>query len=429
MRFLALLPALLLSAPALADNVILMVNMNYSSSELQAVKEQAIARSQGGAIHQRVEMVPPESMIALAEPMFALRDQLLDSLQKQFPNMDSLELRSALAGIMRVGPSWNTDSAVADFLGQAQMNNLYRAAQRVAVAEKTNGEMYDQLKRKAAELQAKGDRVDSVVLSSHSDGSNLTGETANRLSANDLYRLRQEAPSLFDNARNVLLLGCYNMTQPNHRAWRYDLFPRASMLAGFGIKAPSRFDDTSPNFIRQVMGRAQQLDSQTAALGHPLDPVNLQKAFTTLSTFTTAAHPGVVDYCYSIVEGQPNTWKRDCDTQWADLFKKSKVMQDYWSLTSPVENPAPENDAKLRNFYNSLQEACPAIDTNSQKNDWQNTERFRVTFRENVIRLIFWWNVQANFATYYASDIPLMNSRLAAAGIRGTMPSLDGTTG
>ena len=42
---------------------------------------------------------------------------------------------------------------------------------------------------------------------------------------------------------------------------------KVSVLAGFGLKAPSRFDNTSANFVRQVMGKAQELDKQLAQAG------------------------------------------------------------------------------------------------------------------------------------------------------------------
>jgi hypothetical protein len=81
---------------------------------------------------------------------------------------------------------------------------------------------------------------------------------------------------------------------------------------------------------------------------------------------------------------------------------------------------------ELRNFYNTLQAACPAQEADSEKDDWRNSERLRVTLRENVIRLIFWWNVQQNFSTYFESDLRAMSARLSAAGVWSTMPRLDG---
>lgn len=412
---------LLLPAQAFAGAVVLMVNMNYSSSELKAAEDMAAARG------QRVEMVPPKSMIALAEPMFAERDRLQAQLEKQFPGQNPLTLKSAMAGIMFEGSKWHGDPAISQFLGTTRMDSLASMAHQLADAEIKNGAMYEQIRQKAIQLDARGDRVDSVIFSSHSDGSNLTGETALRLSANDLARLRHEQPTLFDHARHVLLLGCYDMTKANHQAWRYDLFPTASMLAGFGIRAPSRYDNTSPNFIRQMMTRAQQLDERMVATGQPIDPDTLERAFMTLNTFTTEAHPGVVDYCYSVVEGRPGTWTRDCNTQWKDLYQKKDMMSGYWSLVDPDEDPPSESGGELRTFYNTLQGACPAWEAKSEKDNWQASERLRVTMRENVIRLIFWWNVQHNFSTYYSREIRAMDSALASAGVDAMMPALDGT--
>ena len=301
-------------------------------------------------------------------------------------------------------------------------------AQKIFQAEQKNGDMYEQLKKKANELKARGEKVDSIVFSSHADGSNLTGETTNRLSSNELARLRQEQPSLFDSPRHVLLLGCYNMTKPHHLTWRNDLFPKASMIAGFGVKAPSRFDQKSSNFIRQTMSTADKLDREMIAAGKPLDPRYLDGIFQSLSSFTTAKHPGVVDYCYAVSEGQPETFTRNCDVQWHDLREKRAEMTPYWSLTQPKEDPPSESGGDLRDFYNLLQAACPAEETPGERDDIRGAERMRVSMREYVIRLIFWWNVQSNFSTYYKNEMESMNRDLAAAGAYSEMPSLDGST-
>ena len=58
---------------------------------------------------QRLEMVPPKDMVALVEPMFEKREELQERLHKQFPQQNPLILKSALAGIMRKGASWDGD--------------------------------------------------------------------------------------------------------------------------------------------------------------------------------------------------------------------------------------------------------------------------------------------------------------------------------
>lgn len=419
---------LALPEAAFSQDVILMVNMNYSSEELKALEEVAAARG------QRVEMVPPRDLISTAEPMFLKKYALEAALAKSIgggaapTEQQNLRIRKAMAGITREGSAWNGDPELTAIMGSARMNEIFSAAQKVFAAEQRNGDLVDQLKRKAAELKAKGERVDSIAFSSHSDGSNLTGESTLRLSANELTRLRQEAPNLFDNARHVLLLGCYNMTKPNHRAWRYDLFPNSSMLAGFGIKAPSRFDQKSSNFIRQTMAAADKLDREMVQAGRALDPRYLDSVWKSLRTFTTTSHPGVIDYCGAMSEGQPETYTRDCDTQWADLREKRYKMQKYWDLWAPQEDPPTVGGGELRIFYNVLQAACPAAETPTERDDPRGAERLRVTLREHTIRLIFWWNVQGNFSTYYKNEIAAMNARLRAAGVWEGMPKLDGTT-
>jgi hypothetical protein len=416
-----------LAGPAFGQQVILMVNMNYSSEELKALEEVAAARG------QRVEMVPPRDLIATAEPMFLKKYQLQGELTRKLspagPADDKtvMRIKMAMNGISREGASWRGDPELLSMMGSARISEIHQAAQKIFAAEQRNGDLVEQLKRKAAELKAKGDRVDSVVFSSHADGSNLTGETTNRLSANELSRLKQEQPFLFDSARHVLLLGCYNMTKPNHRSWRYDLFPNASMLAGFGVKAPSRFDQKSSNFIRQTMGTADKLDREMAGAGRLLDARYLDKVFKSLNTFTTTNHPGVIDYCGAISEGQPETFTRDCDTQWADIYEKKRLLEDYWSLIAPREDPPTVSGGALRTFYNALQAACPATETPSERAYARDAERFRVTMREHTIRLIFWWNVQSNFSTYYKGEIESMNARLRSAGL-WEMPRLDGST-
>jgi len=435
-----LLFTLAFAGPALAGGVVLMVNMNYSSEELKAAMETAAARG------QRVEMVPPREMIKLAEPMFHKRDGLEEELEQKFPpkksslpnpakrqeqnelfaEEQSLRLRSALYGIIRKGSAWNDDPEIANYVSSARKNELFEMYQKVFQQEQKNGDMFEQLRRKAAELKAKGDRVDSLLLSSHSDGSNLTGETSNRLSANELYQLKKEQPALFDSPRHVWLLGCYDMTRPHHQAWRNDLFPNASMIAGFGVKAPSRFDEKSSNYIRQTSAIADRLDREMAAKGKPLDPAYVGNLFKSLSTFTTEAHPGVVDYCYSVVEGQPGAWSHNCEDQWRELYATKDKMEDYISVLAPREDPPSAGGGVLRAFYNTLQLACPAQEAKSERDHWQQSERLRVTTRENVIRLIFWWNVQHNFSAYFDTDILAMNARLSKAGI-DPMPQIDGS--
>lgn len=420
MRLIALL-LLLTSSPALAQEVVLMLNMNYSSEELKAVKKIAAERG------QRFEMIPPESTVPEVEPMFRYREKMLGDLITNFPNLDRVQLNVALQSIMRLGAEWRGNPQVATFLGNARMNELRSMTKKIFAAEAARGTLQEQLNKKAAEFKANGDRVDSLILSSHSDGSNLTGETTNRLSANDIGKLKADHPEIFD-ARHVMLMGCYNLTQPNHQVWRYNLFPKASMIAGFGFRAPSRYDPKSAKFITDQMTAAAKLDEQMLATGHALDPELVKATFKALASFTTDRHPGVVDYCYQVVEGKEGTWAHNCDEQWREIYEKKSTMLDYWSPLEPEKDPPQDGGGDLRAYYNLLQMACPAKKVNNPDvvDDPIAAERYRVTARENVIRLLYWWNVQNNFSTYYAGKLQQINEVLIAMDV-DVMPKLDGT--
>ena len=94
-----------------AAKVILMLNMNYSSEELRALDEEAATRG------QRVEMIPPRTLVPLAEPLFLKRDAIQAELIKKFPSTDPLTIKSSVSGMIREGPGWKRDSELAGYLG------------------------------------------------------------------------------------------------------------------------------------------------------------------------------------------------------------------------------------------------------------------------------------------------------------------------
>jgi hypothetical protein len=411
--------------PAWADNVILMVNMNYSKEELKALEDVAAKRG------QRVEMVPPREILGVTGPMFEERDALEAKIRQIHPDWTQFQMQSVLSEIMRKGSAYNREPDIADSFA-SEMDALRDAAAAVSQQEDRYGSIADQLNAKADELKNAGDSVDSIAFSSHSDGANLTGETSNRLSSSDLYHLKADHPEIFDSPRHVLLLGCYNLTDTNRAHWRYDLFRNASMLAGFGIRAPSRHDPLSARFIRDTMNTADDLDQKMVANDGPLSTGLLEKTFRALRSFTNKRYPGVVDYCGGLIEGIPGGGEESCHEQWQTFFKQDdEIEPDYLDLkTLNKDPPAVDDGTGLRAFYTMLQNICPAYkdDTLSEREQASN-ERYRTSVRESVIRLIYWWNVQQNFRTYYENDIARYDSLLSRAGIVTRIPYLDGTVG
>jgi hypothetical protein len=414
---------LLLSPATQAAEVVFMVNMNYSSNELKALKE--VAKGRG----QRVVMVPPESLIPEAEELFAKRTELEKKVQKLRPNLSASEARVQVADYMRKGLASTRDEELNQYLAN-EAEELHQRSLRLSEKERKLGSIEDQIANKAKELESQGDKIDSLVFSAHSDGSNLSGETSNRLSSSDITRLHNDHPELFDNPRHVLLLGCYNMTDTNHFRWRHELFRNASLIAGFGVRAPSRYRKESADYIRQVLGTADQLDSKMAGQGSPLDKGYVQKVFKSLAAVTGTQ--SVIEYCLQIIEGQPGSRSLSCKEQWVTFLAQVKMIKaDYLDLRNMQKDPPhDDSNSELRTFYNTLQGTCPAKDAPQIPRDqWQKAERFRTSIRESLIRLIYWWNVQKNFRTYFAHDLDELGQILDTMGINDGLPALDGNTG
>jgi hypothetical protein len=268
-----------------------------------------------------------------------------------------------------------------------------------------------------------------VVISAHSDGSNLSGETTNRISSSGISRLAREVPQLFKDPRHVLLLGCYNMTSTHHNRWRHSLFTNASLLAGFGKRAPSRYRPVSAQYMKDVLGAADQLDQRILA-NLPIDKKFLERVFKAFPSITNTQ--SVIDYCLEIIEGQPGVGKLSCAEQWDDFKARSEVIQrEYLDLLNPTVDPPMEADGNdLRDFYSDVQNMCPAKDAAQiPANQVARAEAYRISLREMAIRLVYWSNVQQNFGTYFSRELGKLSQALRGAGISAEVPTLDGSTG
>lgn len=422
MRFLALLLALL-PFPAFAAEYALMVNMNYSNAEWQAFKKSSEACG-------RIPVsIPPLEMIPVGEALFAKRDSLAAKLQAERPEWKKGDVDNAIEEIMRNGGKWQGDPAIAQKYA-IEIKDLFRQTHLLNKAEQEYGTIAEQFEETAKAIRQARGTISSFAISAHADGWNFTGESANRLSWGDLDEVLQRSPGVFRATQNVLLLGCYNMTENNRPHWN-SLFPYATMIAGFGVKAPSRTRAVAREYISQNLDLACKLDNEIGVTGRALDPSLIERAFKRLSSVTGTQ--SVIDYCRQIIEGQPGAGNAlTCDEQWTTILAQAESIQDtYMDLRSLKKNPPSFDSASspLRIFYTALQNVCPAKNALQNKGQEKEMEDYRKSIRESVIRLIFWWRVQKNFNTYFANDLAALDKDLEEAGITAAVPPLDGKTG
>ncbi|MGZ3695599.1 MAG: hypothetical protein ACXWQO_15925 [Bdellovibrionota bacterium] len=422
MRLLALILALL-PLSALAEDYALMVNMNYSQKEWAAFK--ASSEKCG----RTPISIPPEELLPLGETVFTMRDALAAKFAVIHPEWKKDTMDNALEEIMRTGSEWQADPTVAHIYA-ADIANLYKQTRVLNKAELSYGSIAQQFEQTMQAVRNAKGTVSSLAISAHADGWNFTGESANGLSWGDLDEVLQGNPTLARNIQNVLLLGCYNMTENNRPHWN-SLFPYASMIAGFGVKAPSRTQPVARTYITENLDTACRLDKLAAKAGQPLDPAYVEAQFKKLPSVTSTS--SVIDYCRQIIEGQPGSGNAlSCDEQWTTVLAQADAIQDtYLDLHNLKKNPPKFDSAssELRIFYSALQGTCPAAKALQMKGQVEEMENYRRSIRESVIRLIFWWRVQKNFNTYFNNDLAELEQSLADAGIESRIPALDGKTG
>jgi hypothetical protein len=412
---------ILLSAlPAFAAEVALMVNLNYSVGEWQRFK--ASAEKCG----RTAISIPSEEFLPYGEAVFRKRDELDAKIRRLRPKLQKNDREAMLAEIMRDGNKWNRDPEIAQqYSGLIQ--EVHLRAKALDDLEKQQGSISEQLRSVAEQLV--GHKVASVAFSAHSDGWNLTGESANRLSGGDLEALTAEYPGLFQDTLHVLLLGCYNMTGINRPHWR-SLFPYASLMGGFGRKAPARTQPAALDFITDNLDLACALDQNIAATGRNLNPRTVESYFKSLASITGTN--SVVDYCYQIIEGQPGSDTLTCDEQWTTFLAQAEAVQkSYMDLRDLKKDPpfADGPTSELRLFYEALQSTCPAKDAPQLSDEIEASENYRASIRESTIRLIFWWRVQRNFKTYYSRELAELEQSIKNAGLNAALTPLDGKTG
>lgn len=409
-----------------AEPVVVMLNMNYSSQELAALEK--LAKSRG----QRVEMVPPKDMIPQVEDLFAARFALEKKIKELRPNFKKGQISGMLADYMRRGLASDRDTDLNNALG-ADVEALHQKALAVNAREEKLGPVEDQLRKKVAQLASQGATIDTLLVSSHSDGSNLSGETSLRLSSSSIARLAKDSSKLFRDPRHVLLMGCYNMTETNHFRWRNNLFPSASLIGGYGVRAPSRYRAISHQYITEVLGTADALDRKMVEERSLLPPSYVNEVFKKLKS-VTGAESAVIDYCSAIVEGRPGARSLSCEDQWNAFRGNSQNFQaTFLDLSNPQQDPPEPSEGEtgeLRIFYNEVQEICPAYKAPQiPRSEMERAEKYRVSIRESLIRLIHWWEVQKNFSTYYGKELSDLSRSLRASGIRSRLPDLDGNSG
>ncbi len=277
------------------------------------------------------------------------------------------------------------------------------------------GSFSDLVINASKKLAASGTRIDRFVASAHSDGVSLFGETGLDIQAEDYAKIKAEAPNAFSDPRHVLLMGCYTGTPMAKSHWQ-NLFSNSTMVTGFGTQAPSRNFPASWKLISEVLGAADELDKKTAQRDKPVSKEEVAAAQQKLEflRMTSAS----VSYCGHEVSAQPKP-KKSCEEEWTEFRRDMSQVENIYLSPNPAQEPPREGErSSLREAYTKLQQLCATQD--------KTLLEMRSMYRTRILRLLFWWKVQANFQRGNAAEIQDIRKEAESFGVKVHMPDLAG---
>ncbi len=243
-RLALLLPiaaSLSLSASVNAANTVLFIDLNNASSEIAAVRAALPRASETRGA--RLIVVPSQRRFSEKR-----RAEILDVKQR----FNALQERALdctpAAGPAQCLPMWTALHAL-------------EVERTLLTGDYGLRELAEDIR---AEFGGSPIAADRVIVSGHHSGGYFAGELA-RLEVSDLMQLDLQFPSLFRQARSVLLLGCDTGTHAMMAELFSPLFPSAIVIIGADSPAPVRDNTDNLRFIRAAIGAEDRLINASTA--------------------------------------------------------------------------------------------------------------------------------------------------------------------
>lgn len=418
-----LLGAIFWSAGAWAQQkAMVLVNLNYSRDEYNLLQQLAQQRGQKLYVIPSMDLASSTNTTQIISAKAALEA----AVKAAGPGLPQATVDNIIFGL--------TDQTYRGYLQghdqlvqrvQGQTGRYMTLRNQMVQSEQSRPSVREQIQNTVRDLKARGEQIEDVVLSGHSDGSNFFSDTSIGLSDRDIVALRESTPELFREPSHVMLLGCYSNTEVARRIWR-NTFPNASMIAGFSGRSPAGIDPRDHRYIREMLNTAYQVDAQ-----RNLTPDQVQRTFSALASFNQTS--AAIDYCGNYFA--QNRERLSCDEQWLNFYRWQEhfdVYNQYLGYYNhpPAQDPPRQVDGTpVRAFYSSLQSLCPISDAPSYRSQAKYWDDQRLALRDSLLRVIFWWNIQKCFASAYLAPMREFQSFLSAQGIDLQIPRLDGNTG
>lgn len=271
-------------------------------------------------------------------------------------------------------------------------------------ARREYGFLKEQLEQELQRLKTQRANISSVVISGHDGTGSFSGDHGS-IKAEDLRSAFSKAKPVGDNAKSLLLWGCYTAT-PGSIEFRWkDTLPGVAAVAGYDGSAPAKERLGSHTYLEDFLKKENSLlqirdTRQLAAAYNSIRNINVMKAAACIND--TYLQPGkaprtmqsILGECKDVATSVPSAEQYSC-------YFESRANCE----TLPANTP----DSPLRTYYNHLQ-------ATNHCNSQLQAAGVRRADPDSVIRLILFNQVVENMQKLNAAEIAYLNQTLQDLG-------------
>lgn len=244
----------------------------------------------------------------------------------------------------------------------------------------------------------KNTNVTSMVISGHDGNGNFSGRNGG-VQASELKEILKSQTNLGISVRSLYLWGCYTATPGSLEFNWKDAFPNLQFVAGFDGAAPLGDKPAGQMYLKDALTKEKSLIAAR-------DEKELGSLFKQIRgrAMVNAAVCSGDSFASNKKISSLKKLKEECRAE--DNSKGMEVFECYAMAKVGCENP-PSNtgNSPLRNYYNFLQETSHCEPMYAQIGAYRPT-------RDQVIRLIYYKNVVANFSRLHGEVVTEIDGAL-----------------
>jgi len=320
-------------SPSDARGDLLFLDLNVSTSEIKAA--QNAARARGEKLHVIPEIAPQvRKAITELDTEAYLIQQKINRLKRSIDATPEGAAKESLLAEHR-----KLSANITDF-------ENYRGKIAAKFRRKPSA-IGDEIQK----LLSKGVRIDTLIVSGHSNGVDFTGHLGT-LETTDVRKILQLVPQLQQDVQSVFLWGCYTGARGNMLTWK-DEFPNSQLILGFHDQGPTNMTQGGPTVLESAL-TLEPLLKKTPA--HTRDAERALRSIREAAFYPTAGLFGNIHVGIGIETTLVTAEDLSCEAEFRVLEEEYlNVYIPNFNGTTASGNVELGTQSALRKFYNRYQ--------------------------------------------------------------------------